>query len=255
MERVGVALVGHDPIVREGIRRILTGSRFEASTACTFLEQVGSAANLSTGDAFIVLINGGSIDIEEATLAELRQKSSDVRVLVLVEEFELSSMMRALRAGVNGYLVHDLSAARLVESLEILACGETVLPPELLDVLSDNAGHDDSETAEKSLKNARLSDRETELLRCLVAGMPNKVIARRLSISEATVKVHVKAVLRKLEVSNRTQAAIWGASRGLGSVLERLDAAAPRQEAAREEEKTEVRGRATRYAVPAASLG
>lgn len=235
MERVGVALVGHDPIVREGIRRILTGSRFEVSEALNFPEQVGSAKDPAPANTTIVLINGASVDVEEAIVADLRDRLPGARMLVLVEKFQLSSMMHALGAGVNGYLVNDLSAARLIESLEMLDAGETVLPPQLLDVLSEAPSRQDAESVEKSLKNARLSDRETELLRCLVAGMPNKVIARRMDISEATVKVHVKAVLRKLEVQNRTQAAIWGASQGLGNLLERMDTMAPEQEVARGE--------------------
>src|SRR3546814_3750398 len=60
-----------------------------------------------------------------------------------------------------------------------------------------------------------LSDREIEILRCLISGDANKIIARRLEITEATVKVHIKAILRKLRVMNRTQAAIWAVTRGL----------------------------------------
>nr|WP_281377252.1 LuxR C-terminal-related transcriptional regulator [Stakelama sediminis] len=68
---------------------------------------------------------------------------------------------------------------------------------------------------EQSLEQANLSDREQQVLRCLMVGYPNKIISRHLNISEATVKVHVKAILRKLRVSNRTQAAIWASGRGL----------------------------------------
>ena len=65
------------------------------------------------------------------------------------------------------------------------------------------------------MQDVNLSVREVETLRSLVRGEPNKIISRRLGITEATVKVHVKAILRKLKVVNRTQAAIWGVSRGL----------------------------------------
>lgn len=227
MKRVGVALVGHDPLVQEGIRRILSGSRFDVSAAYGFLEQVGKEEGPSFGDPFIILVNGGSVEVEEATLTELRDRYPAGRVLVLVEKFELSPMMQALRAGVSGYLVSDLSAARLVESLEMVAAGEKVLPPQLLDILGDETLRPDAETSATSLSSANLSDREMQLLRCLVAGMPNKLVARRLDISEATVKVHVKAVLRKLGVRNRTQAAMWGAMRGIGNMLDQADAGSP----------------------------
>jgi two-component system nitrate/nitrite response regulator NarL len=120
-----------------------------------------------------------------------------------------------------------LSAARLVESLEIVAAGEKVLPPQLLDVLGENIPRQDAETSSISLKGANLTDREMQLLACLVSGMPNKLIARRLNISEATVKVHVKAVLRKLELQNRTQAAMWGAGQGVRNILDDPGLSAP----------------------------
>ena len=69
------------------------------------------------------------------------------------------------------------------------------------------------------MADVNLSEREIEILRCLILGYANKVISRRLDISEATVKVHVKAILRKLRVSNRTQAAIWAVKRGLEAHL------------------------------------
>jgi two-component system nitrate/nitrite response regulator NarL len=227
LKRVSVVLVGHDPLVREGIRRILGGSRFDVSAACNFLEQVNAEDAASHGEVLIVLINGGSVDIEEATLADLKERVPAARVLVLAETFQLTPMMQALRAGVSGYLVSDLSAARLVESLEMVAAGEKVLPPQLLDVLSEDNGRHDADSAAMSVKSAKLSDREMQLLRCLVAGMPNKLIARRLDISEATVKVHVKAVLRKLDVRNRTQAAMWGASNGVGNMLDPVEVSSP----------------------------
>ena len=70
--------------------------------------------------------------------------------------------------------------------------------------------------------NTNLSDRETEILRQLVLGEANKVISRHLSISEATVKVHIKAILRKLRVLNRTQAAIWAINHGIAAAANEL---------------------------------
>src|SRR3546814_10958017 len=90
--------------------------------------------------------------------------------------------------------------------------GERVLPPQLADELQSRPSLTDALEVERPVDAACLSDRELEILRWLIMGCPNKVISKRMDISEATVKVHVKAVLRKLRVKNRTQAAIWAAN-------------------------------------------
>jgi two-component system nitrate/nitrite response regulator NarL len=211
-------------LVQEGIRRILSQTRFEVVAVYDFLEEVGAAKAASSNEASILLINGDDIELEEATFADLRQRLPNPRALIFTQRFELSQLMQALAVGVSGYLVSDLSAARLVESLETLAAGEKVLPAQLLDALRESTSLQDDDVGSVSLKSASLTDREIQLLGCLVSGMPNKLISRRLNITEATVKVHVRAVLRKLNLRNRTQAAMWAATRGVGSALDESDA-------------------------------
>src|SRR3546814_19778688 len=84
--------------------------------------------------------------------------------------------------------------------------GERVLPPQLADELQSRPSLTDALEVERPVDAACLSDRELEILRWLIMGCPNKVISKRMDISEATVKVHVKAVLRKLRVKHRTPA-------------------------------------------------
>jgi two-component system nitrate/nitrite response regulator NarL len=96
-----------------------------------------------------------------------------------------------------------------------VASGEKVLPSQLVKHLPLRSAMSNAELNDGSELLETLSEREIETLRCLIMGYPNKVIAYRLDISEATVKVHVKAILRKLGVQNRTQAAIWAVNNGL----------------------------------------
>ena len=107
-----------------------------------------------------------------------------------------------------------MSSEALVVSLRLVDLGEKVFPTKLATMIT--SGQIDPTAAEVRASSVKgLSKREGEIMRCLVHGESNKVIARQLGITEATVKVHLKAVLRKLNVSNRTQAAIWAVRNGL----------------------------------------
>jgi two-component system nitrate/nitrite response regulator NarL len=137
--------------------------------------------------------------------------AAGVRFVVLADIIDQASLTASYAAGAAGFLLHDISPEALYESLRLVMAGERVFPSDLATMLAgwnwrarlqfDRAGAN------------RLSERETEIVLCLADGMPNKVIASSLTITESTVKVHLKSILRKLGVSNRTQAAIWAINR------------------------------------------
>ena len=119
----------------------------------------------------------------------------------------------ASRSGSADFLSKDIGFSALLRQFQLILSGEKVLPTRAIEhiICSDNivvpaewANHD---------YGRKLSDREVGILRCLVDGDANKVISRRLNIAEPTVKVHIKAILRKLHVDNRTQAAVWAISK------------------------------------------
>lgn len=114
---------------------------------------------------------------------------------------------------IDGYLVKELSCDRLAGALRLTALGEKVLPSQIAASLGRAPAI--SRCWDGATNGSNLTTREVDILRCLVEGEANKVISRRLSIADATVKVHIKAILRKLRVRNRTQAAIWAVGRGL----------------------------------------
>lgn len=141
-------------------------------------------------------------------------------IVILTEDFDLHAMVSCFRAGAQGYIVKSIKALPLMAALKLAAMGERVLPSNLVDVLDRRLSFPRSpEDLDDSVEAANLSPRELDVLCCLIAGYSNKVIARELSVCEATVKVHVKAILRKLKVNNRTQAAIWASSRGISSPI------------------------------------
>ena len=138
-------------------------------------------------------------------------------------------MLDAFRAGAHAYLVKDMDYVPLVTTLKLAAQGQKIVPPNVIDALEGQAiSFSDPAGAEKALDSANLSQRETDVLCCLMAGHSNKVIARSLDVSEATVKAHITALLRRLGVQNRTQAAVLVESANLdnGQVIGDADARA-----------------------------
>jgi two-component system, NarL family, nitrate/nitrite response regulator NarL len=144
------------------------------------------------------------------------------RVAVLADEYDRNNLVSAYQAGANACFVKVMSCGGFIRALEAIMLGETILPPELLPFIGDPGDHHenpavhangalapDKQSAKALDALPRLSPREKCILRCVIDGDSNKTIARKIDIAEATVKVHVKAILRKARLDNRTQAAIW----------------------------------------------
>src|SRR6185312_3678178 len=112
-------------------------------------------------------------------------------------------------------------ADTLGKSLTLVASGGKVFPPELASFIPALAARpSEAEETPYLARDSRLSGRELEILQCLTRGQSNKAIGHALDIAEATVKVHVKRILRKIHASNRTQAALWAVSRGIGTIAD-----------------------------------
>jgi DNA-binding NarL/FixJ family response regulator len=130
-------------------------------------------------------------------------------VLVLTSFSDRPRIMGALEAGACGYLLKDVDAGEVAEGIRAAARGESPLDPRAARTMLD------ARSAPDPL--AGLSAREREVLQLLLEGLPNKLIARRLEISEKTVKSHLTRIFRELGVTDRTQAALWAERHGLGS--------------------------------------
>jgi two-component system, NarL family, nitrate/nitrite response regulator NarL len=128
------------------------------------------------------------------------------KVVILGSEAECLKLSPDEIAPLSGVLTYELSVHAFIRSLHLIDSGERVVP---FDLARERAGRAPSPNKARRPDPARLSRREREVLSELVAGHSNKVIARHLGMTEATVKVHLKSVLRKIRVCNRTQAAVW----------------------------------------------
>src|SRR5207344_776288 len=134
---------------------------------------------------------------------------------------DFDGVLSILEAGANGYVLKQVDYGTLTKSLDLVMLGETVLSSSVIELFTRQSKPisggqrllkgptRQASEAEYQRTPRKFSNREAEILDCLTRGEANKLIARKFDITEATVKVHIKAILRKIQVKNRTQAAIW----------------------------------------------
>ena len=171
----------------------------------------------------MMFIIAPSSDSGDDPIVQVRRDFPSAWIVFLASSDDAARCLEAVRAGANAFLTKSLSADALVKSLELVTLGATVISTDLVrDLAGSRLGampaapelvRPEAQTmAPPALSTRRevpLSSRELSILRCIKKGESNKHIARQHDIAEATVKVHVKAILRKIGVCNRTQAAIW----------------------------------------------
>jgi two-component system nitrate/nitrite response regulator NarL len=145
---------------------------------------------------------------------KMRLQGIDRRVAMLTTSTDERDVVAALQAGVSGYLLKDMEPDDLVAALQSIIAGKTVVAPELTGALA-RAVRQEPETPAAQAAFSDLTPREMEILCHLAGGQSNKVIAHELGISEGTVKLHVKSILRKLAVRSRVEAAVLAVEQGL----------------------------------------
>jgi two-component system, NarL family, nitrate/nitrite response regulator NarL len=206
-------LIEPNRLFRQGLKHLLAGTRFEVGTEFNTVE-LALAAGESAGTPDLV-ISGQPVK-DEAELRTLREVFPTARIVVLADDLSVDVLRVAMGGGADGFLIKTVSPEALIQSLQLVVIGEKVFPTNLAAMLLDM-------TASGPLNSVRgVSPREQQILQLLVTGASNKMIAIRLGITEATVKVHLKTLLRKIDVNNRTQAAIWAMNNGVTA-----DGAAP----------------------------
>lgn len=207
-------LIDSNKLFREGLKRLLDDSPFQIVAEAGNLRE--SLAIVESGlrpDLILLdLVNGGEEEAE--AMRRLRALLPESRIVILTTDLCTRRLANALEAGADGYLMKDLSSDALAQSLRLVMMGEKVFPTHLAALLI--SGRVNGNGVEMPVSRKGLSQREIQILRCLLNGDSNKMIANHLNITEATVKVHLKSLLRKINASNRTQAAIWALNNGIG---------------------------------------
>jgi two-component system nitrate/nitrite response regulator NarL len=148
-------------------------------------------------------------------LRALRAAGMKTPIVMLTTSNEERDLVECLRNGAQGYLLKDMEPGELVNALRDIQSGRTVVAPELAGVLARVVQGESVEPERQETPFSELTPRELEILCLLAEGQSNKVIARNLGISDGTVKLHVKAVLRKLNVHSRVEAAVMAVEQNL----------------------------------------
>jgi two-component system, NarL family, nitrate/nitrite response regulator NarL len=203
---VGVALT------REHLG-ILAESDFLSTETSTTLAEAHNALCNARGetvraDILLVNIHERLVGDDAEMIRALRDKQPATKMVVLGGPLSLALLWQAYLTRIHGYLLHAVPPDMLMHALDLVLSGQRILPPCLPAARSERCGTPEVPSV-ASAPNG-LSAREAQILQQLVKGSSNKAIARDLDISHETVKVHIRALLRKLEARNRTQAALWG---------------------------------------------
>ena len=189
----------------EGTRKTLTfifgKNGYEIETAGTGQEAVSATLQLRP-DLVLLDISMPELDGLEA-LRNIREKSPGTQVVILTVSDDDSDLMEAIQAGANGYLLKSLSAETFLELLQGLKRGEAAISGQMTARLIKGIG---AQANSKTEPFEKLTSRELDLLHLVADGLSNKAIAQELSISENTVKYHMKNIFQKLQTQNRTEA-------------------------------------------------
>jgi DNA-binding NarL/FixJ family response regulator len=209
-ESISVLLVDDHAVVREGLRSFLElQDGIEVVAEAADGEAAVRAAEAWKPDVVLMDLVMPRLDGVGA-MRELRRRLPSARVIVLTSFPDDDRLLPAIRAGAAGYLLKNADPQDVVRAVRAAHAGEALLDPGVAARLVEAiAQRPDAEPTE------RLTPRERDVLALIARGMPNKLIARELEISEKTVKTHVGHVLAKLGVADRTQAALQAVREGL----------------------------------------
>jgi two-component system nitrate/nitrite response regulator NarL len=229
---VPTALVASSSFVREGLTSFLGGTRFRVVDIAADLHQTDGPAPVPSRPALVLAALDDAASVEAAR--RVRDRCPDAKLVVFGRAEAPGSLPKDLCFGAQAVLDRDIGRDTLVKALDVVMSGVTVQSSGLFSWLLDRSrtmtegpgdrqqiligGAPDAEegSAETGTVSCHpLSSRELNVLRCLADGASNKVIALKFDLAEATVKIHVKNILRKLKTQNRTQAAIWAREHGI----------------------------------------
>ncbi len=200
---IRIALVDDHPILRQGIAALISDQ--------PDLQLVGQASNgleaieqfrLHRPDVMLMDLQMPGMNGIDA-MSAIRGEFPDARFVVLTTYTGDVQIVRALKAGARAYLLKSLLHRELLDTIRSVHAGNKRIPPEIAAELADHAADD------------QLTAREIEVLRLIAAGNANKIVADHLSITEETVKAHVKSILSKLDANDRTHAVTIGLKRGI----------------------------------------
>ena len=208
-----VLIIDDHALFRVGLQGLLEQRGIEVADAvASGIEGIQRAGELKPD---IILLDLRMPDMGGLeVLQKLRENDSTIPVVMLTTSNEESDLIKSLRSGAQGYLLKDMEPDELVSALRDIENGKNVVAQDLTDTLARMV-QGDTKVVDEGGPFSELTPREMEILCLLAEGQSNKLIARNLGISDGTVKLHVKAILRKLGIHSRVEAAVIAVEQGL----------------------------------------
>lgn len=204
---IRVLIADDHGVIRDGLGRLIEAlDDIELVGVAADGEQAVARCRESSPDVVLMDLEMPRLDGIEAT-RQITSGQPGTAVLILTSFSDRPRILGALEAGACGYLLKDAASGEVADGIRAAARGESPLDPRAARTILSARSEPDPVGA--------LSAREREVLTLLLEGLPNKLIARRLEISEKTVKSHLTRVFREIEVTDRTQAALWAERHGL----------------------------------------
>ncbi len=212
-DKTRVLIIDDHPLFRRGISQLLElASGFElVGEAASGQEGIDLAKQLDPDLILLDLNMKGMSGLE--TLSTMRDLEIDARIILITVSNAPEDLVAAIRAGSDGYILKDNDPDEILKLIDAAMHGQTAISPELTSLLATALRE---ERVLEQRNHASLTERENAILKCLAAGMSNKLIARELDIMESTVKVHIRNLLKKLKFRSRVEAAVWAVAHGLG---------------------------------------
>lgn len=205
-----VLIIDDHPLFRKGVVQLIEmAPDFRIAGEYSNGRDGIEAANAIQPDLILLDLNlKDTTGIE--VLKSLKGREIDSRIVMLTVSDHSEDLLAALRAGADGYLLKDMEPEDLLSSIRAAAQGRMTLSERLTGMLALALRE---ESRPRSASEAGLTDQESKILEQIAAGRSNKLIARELGIAEGTVKVHVKHLLKKLNLRSRVEAAVWAVER------------------------------------------
>ncbi|OMG55167.1 two-component system response regulator NarL [Azonexus hydrophilus] len=205
-DKTRVLIIDDHPLFRRGVCQLLALSpNFIVIGEAASGQEGIEMAKLHDPDLILLDLNMKGMNGLE-TLRTMRDLEIDARIILITVSDAPEDLIAAIRAGSDGYILKDNDPDDILKLIDSAMHGRNAISPELTSLLA-TALREESVVEQRS--QASLTERETAILKCLAAGMSNKLIARELDIMESTVKVHIRNLLKKLKFRSRVEAAVW----------------------------------------------
>ena len=203
--RINVLLLVGNRLLSEALNRILR-KRSDVLVMNQSLELSNLPVLITKSESDVILLDSASASVlSRQRVTRMRDLNTHAQVLMVGMDVDESAFLRAVRAGVSGYLLNDASAADVIAAIRAVARGEAVCPPQLCKFLFDTVARPREFTPSVRNIGLRLTRRQQELLPMIARGLTNKEIASDLNLSEQTVKNHIHRMLRKMGANDRLQ--------------------------------------------------